>query len=546
MKFDSIEKYSIFALNNLNMKNADCEGNMAVGKNITLENFSIGIGYTPTTNSLYSDALVIGGNVNIKNSVNYSGNTIVQRNRAPKNYKMSTPKGSIVLKKVFDFQECGDLLKDISTRLKQRSSNALVENTSENTFELVSIFKNEIQVFNLDLNEEQVEELNIYLMVDNRSPIIINVNSEKLVLKNIKVYFNNQLCSEGMCSRILWNFHSAKEITILNSKFYGTILGVNSAIYLKNSLIYGSVFGGDIFGDSDVVLCKLDIALCRYLSDFSNYSYESHNGNNVKLKNKFIDPYYSHSNTVTSGKSNTSQSITKTITTSTQSKSKSGSVSTKYNSDNFSNVENKNITPKLDIDFEVAIKPLKLDYIHDKEKIERLENSYNKDSLNMKSETKVKSLVDKNIEIKNTEPYIFYEKDKHKYNKIELIKEQEFKNNSNEIGAEIFDNTKNKVSPENFVVNDLKNKTKSCSNKSKDVDNQVILNMLNSITHEEEGIAEILKAEAFKIKKSVELAESIEDFVKLDESLSKTVRGLNSLHSLLQYKFEEVMKISNR
>ncbi len=491
MRFDSIERYSVFAINNLNMKNADCEGNMAVGKNITLENISIGIGYAPTSSSQNSDSLVIGGTVNIKNCVNYSGNTIVQKNRYPKNYKMTSPKGSVILKKILDFKECYNFLKDLSNRLKQKTSNALVERIGENTFELISIFKNEIQVFNLEIGNGEFEELNIYLMVDNRSPIIINVDSEKINLKNVRVYFNNQLCNEGVCSRIIWNFHSAEEIMISNSKFYGTILGVDSAIYLKNSLLYGSVYGGDIFGDSDVILCKLDITLCRYLNDMQNYSYV---GTNVKLKNKFIDQYYSHSNTVTSDK---------------KSDFKSQSISTK---ENIKTTQSANITKAIT-------------YNTENQNIENLNK--NKVVLNDTYETKIINNLAKNKETKKLE-------ETHKKNHVENM------------GTEVFKESKTKVSPENCMIDKCSNNANENKKNEHGFDDEIIINMLKSISQVEEGIAEILKAEAFKIKKSVELAQTVEDYVKLDESLGKTARGLNSLQSLLLSKFEEVMKICNK
>ncbi len=555
MKFDNIEKYSIFAINNLNMKNADCEGNMAVGKNITLENFSIGIGYAPTNTSQNSDALVVGGILNIKNSVNYSGNTIVQKNRTPKNLKMSSPKGTVVLKKVLDFQECYNFLKDISVKLKERSSNALVECIGKNSYELVSVFKNEVQVFNLDLGEEQVEELHIYLMVDNRSPVIINVSNEKIVLKSIKVYFNNQPCSDGICSRILWNFYNAKEITILNSKFYGTIFAVESAIYLKNSLLVGNVFGSDIYGDSDVVLCRLDIGICRYLSELNRYNYESFE-NNIKLKNKFIDPYYSKSNTVTSGISNSitsqsssksgktinSQSITKAITTMTKSYSNSVTTGAWYMNEQFIDNSKKEISRKDNSNKE------NLDF---KVKEDNKLNSQKIDNLPKLKEVNYKSDKVKSSEVQEiTKTYEEQEDcEKVKINDNEVNNDTEV-NYDKEICGENFVLTKTKISTNNIKNIEPKKiyseKVNSYKKNSKDINDEVILNMLNSIAQVEEGISEILKAEAFKIKKSVELAESVEDYVRLDESLSKTVRGLNNIHSLLQYKFDEVMKICDK
>ncbi len=496
MRFDSIEKYSIFAINNLNMKNADCEGNMAVGKNITLENFSIGIGYAPTSSNQFSNTLVIGGTVNIKNCVNYSGNTVVQKNKYPKNYKMSTPKGSIILKKVFDFLDCHQYLSELSSCLKVKNSNALVEKLGEGRYELMSVFKNEIQIFNLDSLGEYLEELNIYFMVDNKSPIIVNVNCEKISLENIKVYFNNQLCTDSFCTRILWNFYNAKEITIKDSKFFGTIFAPNSVLNIKNSVVYGSVYGYDIFGDSDVLLCKLDIGLCRYLNDIQNYSFENINSKNVKLKNKFTDPYYAQTNTVVSSNSITKQSISQSSTNSiTKTKTNISKNNIQSNSIPITNVmQVNNLSTKANS---------KEDLI---------------DIVDKKDSSKVDiKLIKKSTEL----------------NKIYNINESEIiiKN----ITIDSNNNNKNK--------NIKTKKNRKVKNK---YNQDTFLNILNSIAREEEGISEILRAEAFKIKKAVEMADTVEDYIKLDESLSKTVRGLDSLQSLLIYKFEEVLKMYNK
>ncbi len=69
--------------------------------------------------------------------------------------------------------------------------------------------------------------------------------------------------------------------------------------------------------------------------------------------------------------------------------------------------------------------------------------------------------------------------------------------------------------------------------------NIAIAKLIKSIAKEEESLGNILYQEGRKIEKALTLAHCIDDLIKIDTSVQKTVKEVSKAELLLLEKFEE-------
>ncbi len=267
MKFDILKDFNVFAHNELIMKNADCEGVMAVHRNLVLDNFSVGVGYSPFECEREINSLVVGGKVKIKNSVNYNGNTCLQKNKFSNYYNMSNPSGRVVYKKLVDFERCFDDCVSIQSFLKNQKANTVVECNDYGKLNLKSKYSDDVLHFFVsseDLNKADV--VNFDIDISSRNLVFINVLGNRVDFSGVTILVNNKKCSCESTRNIFWNFVDKPEIIINNKDFYGTIFSTFGDLKCTNSRIFGNVYCNNIYGNSDIYLCKLSTHIVRYLN----------------------------------------------------------------------------------------------------------------------------------------------------------------------------------------------------------------------------------------------------------------------------------------
>ncbi len=265
MKFDILKDFNVFAHNEIIMKNADCEGVMAAHKNLELENYSVGVGFSPFECKREINSLVAGGKVRIKNSVNYNGNTCLQKNKFSNYYKMSNPSGRVVYRNLVDFEKCFNNCIFIQDFLKNQRANTVVECNELGRLSFKSLYKDEVHHFFVnsdDLNKAKVVNFDI----DLRSLVFINVLGERVDFSGVSLLINNQKLSCKATRNMFWNFVDTSEICMNDIDFYGTIFSTKGDLKCVNSRVFGNVYSYNIYGNSDIYLCSLSNKVVRYLN----------------------------------------------------------------------------------------------------------------------------------------------------------------------------------------------------------------------------------------------------------------------------------------
>lgn len=67
--------------------------------------------------------------------------------------------------------------------------------------------------------------------------------------------------------------------------------------------------------------------------------------------------------------------------------------------------------------------------------------------------------------------------------------------------------------------------------------------VVNSIAHQENGLANILDNESKKICRAIGMAKCVDELIKIDESVQNTIKQINNVQIVLIDKLQEVSKI---
>jgi len=73
---------------------------------------------------------------------------------------------------------------------------------------------------------------------------------------------------------------------------------------------------------------------------------------------------------------------------------------------------------------------------------------------------------------------------------------------------------------------------------------QAVTNIIESIALEETELAHIINVECEKMQKGISLAKNIDDLISLNTSVKDTLTSIIKIQILLQFKLEEIAKLS--
>jgi choice-of-anchor A domain-containing protein len=225
--------FNLFVFGNINQKNVDSEGRVAVGGNATFANYGVG---SKLVSSTTRADLIIGGNVDITNSHNSSGNTVVSSSSNIIRYNMSHSNGVLnqpIRADIIDFAS----VKGQLTNSSKYWSNSTVNGTikvmygsqliMEGNDTKLNVFKfNGNNIDGKGLSFNQVSQININ--VPENSTVLINVGGDNIGFGNYSIFFKGSNATSQVGQYFLWNFYDATKLWNGNITIKGSVLAPNA------------------------------------------------------------------------------------------------------------------------------------------------------------------------------------------------------------------------------------------------------------------------------------------------------------------------------
>ena len=255
INFGPANGYNVFVFGNMNLSNTDAEGRVAVGGTATPSNYGIGAGITPLPPANTDPSFVVGGNLDVSNGSNASGNTVISPTSTVLNYTMGNPNGSLVVGQPIDFGDAERYLKCVSVfwnTLPANGTGGVVfgQLNLTGTSEILNIFQfDSTNIYGTGLALNQLNGINIIAPVS--STILINVIGPNIQYGSYQIFRNGTAATRENARRILWNFPGALTWSNSTTAIYGSVLAPFAAASTTFSQINGNIMLASFSGNAE-------------------------------------------------------------------------------------------------------------------------------------------------------------------------------------------------------------------------------------------------------------------------------------------------------
>ena len=223
-----VADYNVFVLKDLTQPSSDTEGKMAVGRNATLSNYSVGDKLTTQG----EDVLIAGRKITFTSGRVYNGNVVYGRFQDITPFQVSVDEGTIRHESVIDFGAAGSYLRNLSNQLKGYTTNGTT------TFEWggLTLTGNNpyINVFRVNGDDLSAAN-NIQINAPNGSVVLVNISKRN-------VSWTGGLTVTGTSKEnVLYNFYQAHNISIQGIDILGTILAPRASVDFVSGVQHGQM-----------------------------------------------------------------------------------------------------------------------------------------------------------------------------------------------------------------------------------------------------------------------------------------------------------------
>ena len=240
--FGIAKGYNLFLLKDLTAPSADVEGKVAVGRDVSIANYSIGF----VLNSSYSnqDVLVVGRDLNFTSGRIYFGN-VAYGGSTNLPVSQASIDGELRKDTPINFVEAESYLLSLSSTLAayEVNENAFVSYEGSRIFlDGSDPFLNIFEVEGAKLSAST--DLNIN--VPNGSVALINIDGDNIVWSGgLEITGTDK-------TNILYNYPQATQIKISNIDVRGSILAPKAVIDFPHGLVSGQLIAKSMFGAGQV------------------------------------------------------------------------------------------------------------------------------------------------------------------------------------------------------------------------------------------------------------------------------------------------------
>ncbi|GMU06440.1 choice-of-anchor A family protein [Corallococcus caeni] len=245
-------EYNLFVLEDY-LQGNEVQGKLAAGRNISLQNFSVG-GMLPASDT--ANVLVAGGNLSLSNGYVWGdaryGGTLTQQSN------VFYPRGNVARATPINFTNQGSALRALSAELGALPTNGTATRESWGGVTLTGKDP-KVNVFDVKASYFTGAVL-LSINAPANSLAVINVRGTSATFTNFGHTFSGGIDEHG----ILFNFPEATSLTAFDYGFYGTVLAPNANVSFSDGSWVGGIYARSLKGNAVGMLSRLrDTDICN-------------------------------------------------------------------------------------------------------------------------------------------------------------------------------------------------------------------------------------------------------------------------------------------
>ncbi|MBL0869689.1 MAG: choice-of-anchor A family protein [Phycisphaerales bacterium] len=231
-------QHNLFVAGNMTSSGSDVEGSLAVGGNLNVSNYSVGL-LLPNSNGA-SNSLVVGGNLSFNSGTVWGGNTRYGGTANLANF--SSPNGTAAQGTPLNFNAVQSSYQTSSQYLSTLSSVGTVQ--SQFSTLTMTGTNPTLNVFNLGANAFNGIST-IQISAPSSSTVLVNVAGTSNTLQFLGMSLSGGITE----SRVLYNFHQSTSLTLQGIGFLGSILAPNAQANFNSGVVLGNAAIGNLSGN---------------------------------------------------------------------------------------------------------------------------------------------------------------------------------------------------------------------------------------------------------------------------------------------------------
>lgn len=245
-------EYNLFVLEDYTQGN-EVRGRLAAGRNVSLQNFSVGAMLAPTDTS---NVLVAGGNLSLAHGsvwgdTRYGGTLTTGAN-------VTYPRGGVARASPINFTTRASSLRNLSSDLAALPANGTTTLESWGGVMLKGTHA-QVNVFNVNASAFSGAVL-LSIDAPANTLAVINVRGSSALFTNFGHVFSGGIDERG----VLFNFPDATTLTAFDYGFYGTVLAPNANVTFNDGSWVGGMYARSLKGNAVGQINRLrDTDICK-------------------------------------------------------------------------------------------------------------------------------------------------------------------------------------------------------------------------------------------------------------------------------------------
>lgn len=230
-------QHNLFVAGNMRSVGSDVEGSLAVGGNLTVDNYSVGL-LLPNSNGA-SNSLVVGGNLDFDSGTVWGGNTRYGGTASLSG--LSSPNGTVARGTPLNFSALQTSYQTSSQFLSTLSSVGTVQ--SQFSTLTMTGTNPTLNVFNLGANAFTGIS-SIQIVAPASSTVLVNVAGTSNTIQFLGMSLGGGISQ----NHILYNFHQTTTLNMQGIGFIGSILAPNAQVTFNSGVVLGNAAIGSLTG----------------------------------------------------------------------------------------------------------------------------------------------------------------------------------------------------------------------------------------------------------------------------------------------------------